>query len=426
MNISYSALSDVGRKRDHNEDNYGVIPELDMYMVADGMGGHAAGEVASYIAVEVVKNMVQENADIIKKYKDGDASVSKYDIRQMLEQAVQSACLSIYNEALEDSSKRGMGTTVDVLLLLGERGFIAHVGDSRIYMQRMDKVLRLTADHSLMNELIRKGKYKSKNDFMESPYVDHQNALTRAVGVYETVEVETIDFQVLPGDKFLLCSDGLSEYLNDRIIEQTFQLGELEQVTRKFIEIANEGGGHDNITAVVASVPRAKDQSETVHRATEINLSMEVLRGIILFQYLKEPEIIKVFNMTEMRNYEPEQMIVKEGELGDEFFIVLRGTIRLEKNNKTITKLHDRDHFGEMALVDKAPRSASAIAESHTKVLTISRKDFYTIIRNEHGLAVKLLWSFLQELTKRLRKTTNDYKDALEAETLDADLISED
>ncbi len=418
MQIQHAALTDVGRKRDHNEDSFGVIPELNFFMVADGMGGHAAGEVASFMAVEVAKKIILANRETIEKYAAGDESVKKYDIYQLLDQAIQSACISIFQESQNDADKRGMGTTTDILLIVNDRGFIAHVGDSRVYMERMGKVIQLTHDHSLMNELVRRGKF-TQEEFLASPYAEQKNALTRAVGVYETIEVDTFDFPVLPGDSFLLCSDGLAEYLTDVNIQRTFDTEDLEAAAKTFINIANDGGGHDNITAVLARMPQAEDKEAAINKAAEISLSMEVLKEITLFKYLTYQELIKVYNLTELRTYEPDQMIFEEGTEGREFFMIVRGKIRIEKGGTTVATLQDRDHFGEMALVDKERRSARVVAEDLSKVLVITRRDFYDIIKKEHALAVKLLWSFVRELTTRLRTTTSNLSDALMAEELE-------
>ncbi|MBU1240050.1 Stp1/IreP family PP2C-type Ser/Thr phosphatase [Myxococcota bacterium] len=420
MDIQHAALTDVGRKRDHNEDNFGTIPDINFFMVADGMGGHAAGEVASFMAVEVAKKVIEANRESILKYAAGDDSVKKYDIYQLLDQAIQSACISIFQESQNDPDKRGMGTTTDILMIVNDRGFIAHVGDSRVYMERMGKVIQLTHDHSLMNELVRRGKF-TPEEFLASPYAEQKNALTRAVGVYETIEVDTFDFPILPGDSFLLCSDGLAEYLTDVNIQRTFEDEDLESAAQKFINIANEGGGHDNITAVLVRMPQAEDKEAAINKAAEINLSMEVLREINIFKYLNYQELIKVYNLTELRSYEPNQVVFLEGVEGREFFMIVRGAIRIEKGGNTVATLQDRDHFGEMALLDKAPRSASAFAEDVSKLLVINRRDFYDIIKKEHALAVKLLWSFVQVLSDRLRTTTTNLTDALVAEELEID-----
>ncbi len=427
MDLQYFGNSNMGLVRKNNEDAFGMVPELNLFIVADGMGGHNAGEIASALTVEEIKRVVQDNQEMIADFieKGDQSSHSTHDIGKMLEQAVQTACFKVYQEAQLDDTKRGMGTTVDVLLITPERGFIAHVGDSRVYLERQGKIHQLTEDHSLMNELLRRGKY-TQDEFEKTPFYEHRNALTRAVGVYESIEVELLDFSVLPGDGFLMCTDGMSHYLNKYNMTAGIQQETPEAIVNEFIEVARNGGGHDNITGIFVRIPIADDSAESaLARAAEINLSLEVLHHIPLFQHLDYRELVRIHNLTSVRAYEQDELIVKEGEDGKEFFVVLRGRIRLEKAGVSIAVLQDRDHFGEMALVDKAPRSASAFAAVPTRVLVIQRRDFYNIIRHEHAIAVKLLWSFVQELTKRLRMTTSELSTVLDAEEV-SDLVEEE
>jgi len=427
MELLHYGESNMGLVRKNNEDAWGEIPELNLFVCCDGMGGHAAGEIASSMTVEEVKRLVQDNQEMVQAYiEHGEKSGhTKHDISKMLEQAVQSACIKVYQEAQLDDAKRGMGTTCDALLITPETGFIAHVGDSRVYLERQGKIHQLTEDHSLMNELLRRGKY-TQEEFEKTPFYEHRNALTRAVGVYESIEVELFDFSVLPGDSFLMCSDGMSHYLNQFNMSQVMQNESPEEIVREFIEISRNGGGHDNITGILVRIPIASDSAESaIARAAEINLSLEVLHHIPLFQHLDYRELVRIHNLTSVRSYTQDELIVKEGEEGREFFVILRGKIRLEKAGTTFKMLQDRDHFGEMALVDKSPRSASAIAAVPTRVLVIQRRDFYNIVRYEHAIAVKLLWSFVQELTRRLRMTTTELSTALVAEEV-SDLIEEE
>ena len=408
MQIDFWAATDNGRQRDHNEDNFLVDKKLHVFVVADGMGGHAAGEVASSLCVRKVRDAVAENRDIIERFGNGDRSVDRSDILRILEHAVQSSCSAIYERAKQEPEKRGMGTTCSLLLLAGDRGFIAHVGDSRIYLMRQGQVHQLSEDHSLVNELVRRGKLKLE-DIDSSPYKDYKNAVTRAVGVYESVEVDTLDFDVLPGDQFLLCSDGLHAYLDDSKIMASVGQTDVKAITKTFIDLANRGGGHDNITNVFIRVFGAEAEDP---RSKELNLKIEVLKGMPIFRYLNYKELVRVMNITEVRFYKEGEQIIKEDSPGEELFILLDGAVRLHKGETFITTLKRGDHFGEMALVDRAPRSASASAESQARLLTIKRKEFYEIIKNESKLSVKLLWSFLQVLTQRLRKTTAELSGA--------------
>ena len=433
MELSYWAASDVGKKREINEDSFLVDKKLSLFVVADGMGGHASGEVASQMAVHEFRNAVEAGHEIVERYGKGDPTVRPQDVLSLLEHAVQSAGHAVYEKGQAEPDKRGMGTTASALLISGDRGFIAHVGDSRVYMLRAGQVVQLTEDHSLVNELIRRGRV-TKEGFETSPYKAYKNAVTRAVGVYEQVQGDTIDFEILPGDQFLLCSDGLHAYLNDARIIDLLKGDDVKALPKKLIDMANAGGGHDNITAVVVRVEQPAVEAGTIpptdDRAEELARKVYVLRRMPLFRHLVYKEILRLLNVTSVKEYAPGEEIIKEGAPGDEMYVLLRGKIRLHKNDAFITHLEPGAHIGEMALVDRRhPRSASATAEERSRVLILSRKDFYEIIRKEPQLSTKLLWAFTQVLADRLRKTTAELSGArLEAgaEDLTADVLFEE
>jgi len=414
MELTFAAATDVGRQRTHNEDNFLIDKKLRLFMVADGMGGHAAGEVASSIAVHEIRDAVYENRDLIERYRVDDPSVQPLEILQVLEHAIQAACSTVYNRAQAEQDKRGMGTTASVLLIAGApdhlRGFIAHVGDSRVYLARQGQSHLLTEDHSLMNELVRRGKLK-RDQIDNSPYKQFKNAVTRAVGVYASVEVDTFDFDIFPGDEFLLCTDGMYVYFQDEELPSLLSDGAVRDVPKKLIDMANKGGGHDNITTVIIRV--ADESNESVDlRAADLSLKLEVLKGMPLFRYLSYKELVRVMNITETAEIAAGAEFIKEGEPGETMYVVLEGGVRLHKGSFTVANLGRGQHFGEMALVDRSPRSLSATASVASRLISIRRKDFYEIIKKEPGLSVKLLWSFVQVLAERLRKTTADLDQA--------------
>jgi serine/threonine protein phosphatase PrpC len=406
MELSFWAATDVGRKRQHNEDNFLIDKKLSLFAVADGMGGHASGEIASQIAITDFRNAVEARKDLLDAYVHRESGVTTQDVLAALENAAQQAGMAIFERGRQEREKRGMGTTLSALLLLGERAFIAHVGDSRVYMVRQNQAVQLTEDHSLVNELIRHGKV-TRESLAASPYASYKNAVTRALGVYETTQVDTIDLEVLPGDQFLLCSDGLHGYLQDKDVTSFLGGDHVTAIAQKLIDHANKGGGQDNITAVILRVqPDTTDAGQT--RAQELNRKVEVLRQMPLFRHLTYKEILRVLSVTKVVDFNVGDEILREGAPGDDMFILLKGKVRLHKDGALVTYLGPGAHLGEMALVTKQPRSVSAAADDRTRALVLRRQDFNDIIRNEPRLSVKLLWSFVQVLAQRLRKTTAD------------------
>jgi len=414
MEVRYSAGTDAGRKRSANEDNFLVDEDLNLFIVADGMGGHASGEVASAMAVHTVHDVISSERDVLDGYDDDDPR-SHVEICTLLEYSVHRACELIHEKAKLEPEKRGMGTTIVVLLIIGARGFIAYVGDSRIYLLRGEVVYQLTEDHSIKNELIRMGKVRA-DEFDQSPYAKLKNAMTRAVGVYESVEVDTLDFDVIPDDTFLLCSDGLYEYLDENDIERSLALPELQEVPGKLIEVANTRGGKDNITALVAQLT---GDAADAHRATEINFTLEMLRKVPLFKHLSYQQLVRIMNVARQTAITPGQRIFEEGDRNSELCVVLRGVVHISKGGVLVSDIGAGGHFGEMALIDAAPRSTTAIAAENGRLLTVKRSDFLDILRSDPPLAVKLLWSFVRALSDRLRTTTAELSEARNGEVVD-------
>ncbi len=210
----FAALTDVGKTRDHNEDNFLVDRKLALYVVCDGMGGHAAGEVASAIAVRTFHEEIKREAELIADYvagKSGADRVSKRDVINMLEFSVNRASSRVHAEAVKDPNKRGMGTTLVAILIAGNQAFVTYVGDSRAYLLRGGVMQQITEDHNVYNELIKRKKIPREKVEKLAP----KNAVTRAVGVYEHCEPDTIVVDLVGGDRFLLCTDGLSMYFED-------------------------------------------------------------------------------------------------------------------------------------------------------------------------------------------------------------------
>ncbi|MCB9544605.1 MAG: Stp1/IreP family PP2C-type Ser/Thr phosphatase [Myxococcales bacterium] len=403
LEIRFWAATDTGRTRDHNEDNFLVDKKLNLFVVADGMGGHAAGEVASSVAVREVRRVVAENRERVEAYVKEDTPRGRQDMLDLLDEAVATACARVYEMSRESADRHGMGTTLSLMLVAGNRGFIGHVGDSRIYLTRMGQVHQLTEDHSLVNELIKRGRLKPGDEF-ESPY---KNAVTRAVGVYETVEADTFDFDVLPGDGYLLCSDGLSCYLDDPITLDIMTREEIKEIPEAFIVLANEAGGKDNITAVVVrALPAAAEDQQ--RRVQDVRQKLDALRAIPLFKYLTYKGLVKVLNVTTTVTYEAGEVIFREDTRDDAFFVLLDGLVQLSRGGLPLADLSAGAHFGEMAMVDKAPRSATATALVAARALVIQRARFYELLRAEPVMAVKLTWSFIQVLNTRLRMTSRE------------------
>jgi protein phosphatase len=245
------ALSDVGRKRPHNEDFFLRDDKLGLYIVADGVGGHAKGEIASQEAVEQLAMWVRQHMDEIDQALALGTEEALRKIARMLESGVQSACYMVFGMAELDPEKKGMSTTMSALLVRGERGFVAQVGDSRVYRLRGRKLEQMTEDHTLINYKLKQGLITQEQAKMAAG----KNVITRAVGHKDYVQVDTMPLDIKAGDRFLLCTDGLHTYVEEAPeIARIMSMEPIESGVEEAINLANARGGKDNITALIVVV----------------------------------------------------------------------------------------------------------------------------------------------------------------------------
>jgi len=243
--------TNVGRKRNHNEDSFAIIGEHGLYVVADGMGGHASGEVASRMAVDTLKEFFAATADDPERTWPYKMDRTKGYEENRLITGIKLANLRIYEAAQRDARRRGMGTTIVSIFTVEDGLYVAHVGDSRVYRIRDEKIEQLTEDHSLLNDYI-KMKRLTEEEIANFP---HKNVIVRALGMKEHVKVDTMLDKPQPGDIYVLCSDGLCGPATDKEIEEVVNThSDLKTATKALIDKANSNGGPDNITAVLAKV----------------------------------------------------------------------------------------------------------------------------------------------------------------------------
>lgn len=405
MSLSFTVYgnSDIGRRRKVNEDSLLMVPEIGLFAVADGMGGHSAGEVASKSAVESVKAFLEPRAQILKDFADDPTPDRGAAAARLVEQAVQGACADIYRVASKDVRLHGMGTTFVCLVVAGERGIVAHVGDSRLYLARRGDVHVLTQDHTLIAEQIKAGELKPE-DAGKSPF---KGVLTRALGAHESVQVDTLVVDLLADDRFLLCSDGLYNYFPDTELAERLAGDFEESLPADLISLANERGGRDNITAIVVAMEDSgAEEPASIAR-------IDALARIPLFEHLSYREQNELLALARTRTYPAGAVIVREGEPGGDLFIVLEGEVSIEQHGLPIATVGVGGHIGEMGLVDAGPRSASVRAQTPIRAMVITRDDALGLMQREPTLAVKLLWAFVQVLSQRLRAANTELSGAL-------------
>lgn len=249
VKIDAFGLTDVGCVRDHNEDAIDWDTERGMFILADGMGGHNAGEVASALAIESIKHALYDvlTPEVI------DSEIVDYN--DALYEAITYANTEIFEQAQENSEYAGMGTTLVMSLIHNGKALIANVGDSRLYVHNNEELTQLTTDHSLVQEMVDNG-YLSEEEAFSAV---SRNLITRALGISEEVEVDLIEHEIRAGDVFLICSDGLSDLVVDEEISSILikHQGNLDDAAKALVEAANSKGGKDNISVILMTMRAA-------------------------------------------------------------------------------------------------------------------------------------------------------------------------
>lgn len=242
--LKIAGLTDTGLRREYNQDHIGFDQQLGIAVLADGMGGHKAGEVAALMAVKFVQEKLQKLA-----LQENSVSITSSQILEFVSNTISASNSEIWQAQEAEEAYKGMGTTIVTAMVMGTHVFMGHVGDSRLYLYRERTVRRLTKDHSLVQDLIDRGFYTERE--ARSANVGH--VVTRAMGTKEDVEVDTKAVELQPYDLLILCSDGLTDMVSDWQIAETItdSIADLDRAAQNLIDLANQNGGKDNISVIL-------------------------------------------------------------------------------------------------------------------------------------------------------------------------------
>jgi protein phosphatase len=397
--------TDVGRTRSHNEDYFLLDHELGLFVVCDGMGGHAAGEVASEMAAKTVALELRQQMSTIRRYAQHPEGDLRARVRALLQQAVHKACRAIFESSgatddPEQTDNKAMGTTLSMMLICGRYAFVVHVGDSRVYLIRNGAMHQLTEDHSLVSEMVRQGML-TQESARSYPFA---NFVTRAVGTQAVVEPDILHIELMNGDTYLLCSDGLTKHATDADLLAAIEANELEQLPDVLVFMANESGGHDNITALVVGVGDEGSTTQTLRHSDLVAKKLEILARIPVFAELEYKDMVKLLEIIEMRSARPQDVLVREGELGDEMYILLGGRVDVYKQEQHFNELGPGDFFGELSIIDDIPRSATVTAREPLTMLVLDRQRLFAHLDKNPKMAAKIYWAFLRRMSMQIRQ----------------------
>ncbi len=389
--------SDVGCVRKRNEDSVVMVPDRGVFAVCDGCGGKAGGQRASSIAATFIAEEGRRLVDTFSDYRSTQDRELRAQILQQISRIFDQSCAAIYHEAQQEPSMSGMATTAVMLTILDASGFIGHVGDSRIYLVRRDKIYQLTEDHSFFQRLVNAGKLKP-DDYDKFPY---KHIISRSVGAEPTVQTDTLFVDLLPNDIYILCSDGVSDLVKPLEMLSFAHYDGPEKLVDKLVESALERGAPDNASAVVISIDESLD-SET--RSIDFTARLALFADIELFRLLNDQELARVLRIVFEEQYKAGQCILHEGSPGNCLYVVAEGEVIISLKGVPLTVVGPGGHIGELSLIDDSPRSASAFAHDEVTLLRINKEDFLRLNQQDPVLANKLLWVFLEGAAKRVRE----------------------
>lgn len=381
-----TGLSDVGRVREKNEDNMLIEDEFGLYVVSDGMGGHSAGEVASALATSCVMREIAARRVELDEMRKGDED--RDQLEEIAGEAVRAACREVYRQG-KKKNRKGMGCTLTMLLVVGSKAVMAHVGDTRLYLCRDGKVSQLSTDHTMANELAIAGVIDQ--DAIHDHHYAH--VLTRAVGTNEHVMADTLVMDILPGDRFVICSDGLTEYIeSERWLGRQLHANEFDAISEELVSYANAAGGQDNITVLTVSIEA--DEPE-YHIADEMSVDLhgkfDALESVFLFEGLSMELLTRVLDRCEVNDYKKKSLIISEGDPIARLMVVLEGNIEVSRGGESDGELHSGDHVGATTLLSPRRAGASLTALGDCRIMILKRDPFWKLVRERPWLGVGLL-----------------------------------
>ena len=405
MKLHYYGKTDKGLKRTTNQDSFRTLPDLNLFIVADGMGGGIAGDMASKIASNEIIKFVQKNRGTVEFCLEGCSEDGIENLTTLLVNALQEANLALYEESVKRRVQGKMGTTATLLLLTSQKAIMVHVGDSRLYRVRENLFSQLSTDHTIAQDYI--SRYGSTPDTLSGEIA---GMLSQAIGIKRYVTPERAVFDILEGDRFILCSDGLSRYLtkgnlallkNNIFKEPTNDEGLfVKKSVEKLIDFALESGGVDNITVVMASPTKSSSR-----RQSNLLKELDLIKKCTLFKTLKEDELLQVIEGAELKQLKKYDLLPNssKGSENDPLFLLLEGQLSLLKQTTHIDTLLPGNHLGALSLFDQWPKEITIFVDKPSVILVIKKIHLLKLISNSPEIGTKLLWELSLSLAKNFK-----------------------
>ncbi len=404
MRVQAWAVTDVGCVKSQNEDSYLCDATQGVFVVADGVSGRAAGELASEALVAALRDQAPA---LVQQIEAGDAlhdGAHREAVLRALMSAIAQANNQVFALGQRPEHEGGVATTLVSLWLASSVAFVAHVGDSRAYLLRGKEVFRVTEDHTYAQLL----KKQSGGELTPEQERRYAHVLTRSIGTHPHVDVDVAFFDVIAGDRFLLCSDGLTDYVSGNEILSLSREQPPQTVAQQLVDLAKVRGGHDNITAVFAVFEGAGKPQKALRVSATPHLDtlkkIDFLGEIALFRDLSRVELLHILRVVYERSCEPGEVIVREGEPQGALYLIAQGQVEVRQAGQVVATLRVGENFGEQALFEHANSAADVVCTERALLLTLPHMHLEALIREEATLGNKLLWNLSRQLSSYLRR----------------------
>ncbi len=383
-----------GSLREINEDAILIQDYLGAFAVCDGLGGHAAGERASRTAVETAEELLAEHRDLLESVAGGTAD--HQSLKGIVEHVVREAGARTYQLAVRDPECSGMACTMTLLVVAGQKAAMAHVGDTRLYLYRDSVASQLSSDHTMAADRVRRGEMTPA----EAGESQLSNSLTRALGAQEATEVDTLVLDVLPDDVFLLCSDGLTKYV-EGVEEMSSLLGRDDHhaLPDALVDLANERGGDDNISAVVVRVEASDEEQEELRAlSTEVRDSVRALRELDVFKGLRFADRLRILDIAEVTSDAAGDVVIRPGDPLDGMLVPISGSYTVDAGEGAADEIGPGDHVAETSLLVGRASRMTVRARETSRALWIRRDAFERLAKERPRLGVTLFGTLAERL----------------------------
>jgi PPM family protein phosphatase len=384
-----------------------VDPKAGLFLVADGIGGRPSPEVASRTVAELLRQGCLDIEHRLAMLDEDTAHDQRRDVALELASLIQRASERMFDMRQEHPSQMGMAASLILFKRVGRGGVIAHVGNGRAYLRRGGRLMRLTEDHTVAWEFIQRG-ILAEEDLPRFPY---RNVVMRAVGELPTVTADTVVVDLSPGDDLLLTSKGLLLKVTEDEVKERLSGLDASRAAEELHSLATSRRTPNNVSLVVVHADgpaSARDPSQEM----TIEEKAYVLANHFLFRRLTFQEVVRFLRIVTEVRARPGDVVFKEGEAGNDFYVVAEGEVRISRRDTFLVAIGAGGHFGELSLILRPVRSATATASKPSRLLRIGRQDFEALLREAPAMTNKLLVCFLQLIGQRVRDLSSDYAEA--------------